>query len=143
MSVRRDRQLVSRVMRSVPSRDTKVEFAVRSALRHLGYRFKSNVVDLPGKPDIVFVRNKLIVFVDGDFWHGRQWKLRHFPTLQQQFQSVNNKDYWMRKITSNIRRDRRVNRELRRTGWHVVRIWESDWQKNTTRCLNRITRFLS
>jgi DNA mismatch endonuclease (patch repair protein) len=139
---KRDPEIVSRSMRAVRSRGTQVESSIRSQLRGLGYKFRSNVADIPGKPDIVFARQKLIVFVDGDFWHGRQWKLRRFSTLEQQFQAVNNKDYWVAKISSNVRRDRRVDRQLRGSGWHVVRIWESDWKRNGARCLGRIQRFL-
>ncbi len=56
----------------------------------MGYKFKSNVTTLAGKPDLVFAQKRLVVFVDGDYWHGRQWKLRRFSTLEKQFCSVNN-----------------------------------------------------
>jgi DNA mismatch endonuclease (patch repair protein) len=140
---RRDPEIVSRSMRAVHSRDTALEVTIRSELRNMGYRFRANVPDLPGKPDIVFDRQRLAVFVNGDFWHGRQWKLRRFSGLEKQFQGVNNRAYWLAKISSNIQRDRRVDRQLRGLGWHVVRLWESEWQRDPERCLKRIQRFLT
>jgi DNA mismatch endonuclease (patch repair protein) len=141
-STRRDSEVVSRSMRAVRSCATTVERLIRLELQRVGYRFELNATDLPGKPDIVFSKKRLAVFVDGDFWHGRQWKLRGFASLERQFRSVNNRDYWVAKIKSNIRRDRRVDRQLRSSGWHVIRIWESDWKRDPAKCLHRVGRFL-
>ena len=140
---KRDPVIVSRSMRAVRSHGTAPEVEIRSELRRMGYEFKSNVTTLPGEPDLVFAQKRLAVFVDGDFWHGRQWKLRRFSTLEKQFRSVNNRDYWVNKISSNMRRDRRVRRELRQLVWHVVRVWESDWRQKPARCLTKIQRFLT
>ena len=129
-------------MRAVRSRATAVERFMAGELHRLGYTFEANVSDLPGKPDFVFPRKKLAVFVDGDYWHGRQWKLRRFTSLERQFRSINNSKYWVAKIRSNVQRDRRVDRQLRSLGWHVVRIWESDWKRDAARCLSRVQRFL-
>ena len=71
---------------------------------------------LPGKPDFVFPRSRVAVFVDGDFWHGNP-KMKRLPK--------SNTDYWREKIRSNRARDRKVNRALEALGWRVVRIWES------------------
>lgn len=141
-STRRDPEVVSRSMRAVRSCSTAVERSICLELRRAGYKFRSNATNLPGKPDIVFPRKRLVVFVDGDFWHGRQWKLRGFGSLERQFRFVNNRDYWIAKIRSNIQRDRRVDRQLRSSGWHIIRIWESDWKRDATRCLHRIERLL-
>lgn len=69
-----------------------------------------------GRPDFVFVREKLAVFIDGDFWHGHPSRLR-LPNT--------NVSYWRKKIHNNIKRDRRVDRQLRKSGWTVLRVWES------------------
>lgn len=99
-STRRDPEVVSRSMRAVRSCSTAVERSICLELRRAGYKFRSNATNLPGKPDIVFPRKRLVVFVDGDFWHGRQWKLRGFGSLERQFRFVNNRDYWIAKIRS-------------------------------------------
>ena len=78
-----------------------------------GWRRRSK---LPGRPDFVFTKCKVAVFVDGDFWHGNPRKFR-VPK--------SNRDYWEQKILGNRKRDREVNKELKRMGWRVLRIWES------------------
>jgi DNA mismatch endonuclease (patch repair protein) len=77
-----------------------------------------------GVPDLVFPRQRVAVFCDGDFWHGRRWK-----RLNCQLLTGTNAPYWSAKISSNIERDRRVTRTLRRQGWTVLRYWESDIKK--------------
>jgi len=76
---------------------------------------------LPGKPDLVFHRVRLVVFVDGDFWHGRG-----FAARRRKLATGHNAAYWVAKIAANRRRDRRQTDALRRSGWRVVRVWESD-----------------
>ena len=101
--------------------DTKCEVLLRSALWRMGLRFLKNVSSLPGKPDVVFPRQRVAVFCDGDFWHGRDW-----PSRRRKLLRGHNADYWVAKLQANRRRDRRHDRELERAGWHVVRLWESD-----------------
>ena len=86
----------------------------------LRYRVRSK---LPGKPDIVFLRQRLAVFIDGDFWHGNAWRVRGLQSFDQQF--VNRSKWWIAKITRNIERDDEVNRMLLDLGWTVLRFWES------------------
>lgn len=103
----------SRLMSRIRQKDTDLETAVRSRLHRVGYRFRKHVVGLPGRPDIVFPRERLAVFIDGDFWHGwrfPQWKGTITP-------------FWQEKIEGNRRRDRRNFAALRRSGWYVLRIW--------------------
>jgi DNA mismatch endonuclease (patch repair protein) len=103
------------------STDTKCERLLRSALWRMGFRFRKNVRDLPGRPDIVFRGQRIVVFCDGDFWHGRNW-------IQRRRKLVNgaNSSYWIAKIRSNIERDKRHDASLRKLGWTVVRLWEKD-----------------
>ena len=84
-------------------------------------RYRKNVRELPGCPDIVFVYSRVVVFCDGDFWHGRNWEER-----RRKLEGGANAGYWIRKIESNMERDRRVSQELLSLGWRVVRFWESE-----------------
>jgi DNA mismatch endonuclease, patch repair protein len=110
--------------------DTKVEIKLRTALQKKRLRFKANVQSLPGRPDFVFQRARLIVFVDGNFWHGfryPQWKGRLSP-------------FWQAKIERNRARDIRNHRRLRRAGWRVIRLWEHQVMRDVDECANRVVR---
>ena len=85
------------------------------------------------RPDFVFRRARLAVFVDGCFWHG---------CPKHATQPKNNRAFWRRKLSTNKIRDRLVNQTLRRAGWRVVRIWECSLQRNPELCVGRIQRFL-
>lgn len=119
--------------RASGKRGTKCELMLRSALRKQGLRFRSNVASLPGCPDIVFPREKIAVFADGDFWHGRGLASR-----LARLTKGHNSEYWIAKIRSNVSRDRRVRRELAELGWHVVRVWESEIKSEIDRVTGRI-----
>jgi DNA mismatch endonuclease, patch repair protein len=113
--------------------DTKPELLLRRALWREGFRYRKNRIDLPGAPDIVFPGPRLIVFVDGDFWHGKNWKTRKAKLSQG-----HNADYWIRKIERNMARDGERNRELRTAGWLVLRVWESEVHSNIDEVVRRI-----
>lgn len=121
----RDPATTSRIMSSVRSRDTQPELLLRRELHRRGLRYRIHY-RLPGCPDIVFLRARIVIFVDGDYWHGNTWRLRGAASLEDYLSSVGNSEFWRRKITTNIARDEAVNRELREAGWQVIRIWESD-----------------
>lgn len=129
-------------MRKVRSKGTQPEREFRRALRGSGTRFKGNVRDLPGKPDIVLRTEKLAVFLDGDFWHGGQWLRRRLSNLEQQFTRTRSKKYWLQKIRRNMARDATVTAELLESGWTVLRFWESDIRKNLGGCLTMTHRVL-
>lgn len=111
----------SRAKQANSATDTVHERTLRSWLWRLGLRYRKNVPWLPGKPDIVFTAAKTVVFCDGDFWHGRNWKI-----LRQKLAGGANARYWASKIETNINRDAVVNAKLRASGWRVVRLWETD-----------------
>lgn len=117
-------------MKAVKSRDTGPELSLRRALWGRGFRYRLHVKSLPGSPDLVFHSRRLALFIDGDYWHGRQWKKRGFASLTEQMSRVNNAEYWIKKIEGNMRRDRRVTRQLKDQGWRVLRVWESDLKKH-------------
>jgi DNA mismatch endonuclease (patch repair protein) len=125
-------------MAAVRSTGTEPERQLRRAARGLGRRFRVCVADIPGRPDVVFPAEQVAVFVDGDFWHGRQWRLRGHSSLESQFARSHNRAYWVEKITRNARRDRQTTRRLRKLGWHVVRLWESDLRARPERCIKRV-----
>jgi DNA mismatch endonuclease, patch repair protein len=118
--------------------NTKPEILLRAALRKRGLRYRKNKNDLPGAPDIVFENAQLIVFVDGDFWHGKNWRKR-----KEMLRRGHNSDYWINKIERNISRDLGWNRKLRADGWTVLRIWESDIRNNVDAVVNRVEMALT
>lgn len=117
-------------MRRVRSRDTSCEMKLRSSLHRRGLRY-SLKRKLPGSPDVVFVRARVAVFVDGCFWHGCPEHCRR-PS--------SNRAYWVKKIDRNMARDERVTGELKDLGWRVVRIWEHEVTASAARCAARVER---
>ena len=120
----------SYIMSCIRSKNTAPERRLGSALHRLGLRYRKHSADLPGKPDFVFPRHHLVVFVDGDFWHG--WRL---PLWEKKL-----KPYWKRKIRYNRRRDRSNRAKLRRRGWTVVRIWEHELNKSMDKAVAKVLR---
>lgn len=109
----------SEVMRAVKGKDTKPELALRKALHRLGYRYRLNVRELPGKPDLVFPGRRTVIFVHGCFWHGHGCKRgRRVPKT--------NRAYWEDKIARNRARDRKNVAALKALGWRVITIWECE-----------------
>ena len=116
-------------MQNIRSTGTKPENMLAKILHSYRFRFTQYVKNLPGKPDIVFQRKKVAVFVDSDFWHSHP---KRFITPKT------DQSYWLPKIARNKLRDQKVNKELRKNGWKVVRIWEFDIKKDIQKCLNKI-----
>lgn len=102
-------------------RDTAPEIALRRVLHARGLRYRLDARDLPGRPDLVFAPARVVVFVDGDFWHGRNLAER-----VSKLSVGHNAPYWVAKITANATRDLRNNARLVALGWRVLRVWESD-----------------
>jgi len=141
-SKRRSPDIVRKAMRAVHSENTAPEIALRKALWTKGFRYRLHRKDLPGKPDLVFPSRKVALFIDGDYWHGRQWQKRGFASLEAQMSRVNNSDYWIKKISGNLARDKKNNRQLRSLGWVVIRVWESDLKKHHARVVGQVIRKL-
>ena len=123
-------------MQHIRSKDTKAEILLRKALWRKGLRYRKNVNHLPGKPDIVFTKHKIVIFVDGDFWHARG----HEKNPGEQIDT--NKNYWIDKLKRNVARDRYVNDLLFEQGWLVLRFWESDIKNNLNNCIEEIMKYL-
>jgi len=114
-------------------RDTKPELIVRKALFARGLRYRVDVKDLPGRPDIVFTRARVAVLVDGDFWHGRD-----LATRLARLREGHNARYWVDKIRGNVERDLRYNQVLEESGWVVLRYWESDIASNLDEIVQQV-----
>lgn len=127
-------------MRAVKSVGTSPELVLRKALSARGARYRLHYAKAAGKPDIAFVSARVAVFVDGDYWHGNQWRLRGFSSLDEQLENVANREYWKRKIERNMARDRENDEKLRKAGWKVIRVWESDIKKDAQKAADRIVR---
>ena len=117
-------------MSRIRGRDTGIERAVEEMLQGLGLRHEAQVRDLPGTPDFVLWDARVVVFVDGDFWHG--WR---FPVWEHKL-SAN----WRDKIAKNRSRDRRNFAKLRRRGWTVLRLWEHDIERRPEWCIQRLAQ---
>src|SRR6267142_5188092 len=122
-------------MSRIRSRDTRPEMIVRSIVHRFGYRYRLHKKDLPGKPDVVLVRHRKIINVHGCFFH--MHKCRYGRVIP-----VTNAMFWKTKRLSNVERDRRNLRALRREGWSVLTVWECE-TRNKVRLAKRIAKFMS
>jgi len=118
-------------MKAIKSEDTKAEVMLRKTLWHKGYRYYKNYKKLPGKPDIVFLKAKIAVFVDGEYWHGYEWE-------KNKERIKSRREYWIPKIERNMERDREVTKELEEAGWRVLRFWSRDVLKDTEKCVKEL-----
>ena len=123
-------------MSRIRSKDTKAEIMLRKALWHRGIRYRKNYRKLPGTPDIALPRQKIAIFIDGDFWHARG----HQEHPGEQVRS--NKEYWTNHLSRNVEHDKDVNDALTECGWLVLRFWESDIKKDLAGCLDEIASYL-
>ena len=118
-------------MQAIKGKDTKIEIMLRQKLWEKGYRYRKNYKNLPGKPDIVFLKLKIVIFCDSEFWHGYNWedKKKRLGT---------NREFWIKKIETNMERDKKVNEKLISDGWIVLRFWETEIKKNPDNCIKII-----
>ena len=128
-------KITSLTASAIRKSNTYPEVVLVRSLQRLGIRVRPITRKLPGHPDLVFPRKKLIVFCDGDFWHGRNWRER-----KESLKNGANADYWISKITYNRRRDRKNNKLLCAMGWRVVRLWESDIRKNHSSAVAKVMK---
>jgi DNA (cytosine-5)-methyltransferase 1 len=126
---------VNKIMSRVASKNTAPEIKLREALEAKNLEFNTNPANILGKPDIVFPSKRVVIFIDGDFWHGGQWVKRQLSSLEEQFQHTETQNYWLHKIRRNMERDSIITSKLTAEGWTVIRLWESDIYKNLERCV--------
>ena len=116
-------------MQNIRSTGTRPEILIKKELKRRKIYFTQHIKTLPGKPDFVFRRKKVAVFIDSDFWHGNPERFIMPET---------NKEYWENKINKNKIRDESINKELGKLGWQVIRIWVSDLKNNYNGKINVI-----
>lgn len=124
----------SKIMASIKSKGTSIEEKFRIALcenKIKGYRINPRII---GNPDFAFTKYKIAIFCDGDFWHGKNYsKLKRRLTHE----------YWINKIDTNIKRDKRYNKILKQEGWVVLRFWESDINNYIEKCIAKLQKTLN
>jgi DNA mismatch endonuclease (patch repair protein) len=120
-------------MSHIRSSDTKPEIFFRKALWKWGIRYRKNVKNLFGTPDIAIKKYKIVIFIDGDFWHGLDWEKRHFASQEKLLLSYS--EYWQKKIRRNIERDNEVKKFYRKQKWTIIRFRSSDIEKKLNTCI--------
>lgn len=120
----------SKTAKLIKSKNTAIEMILRRKLYSLGYRYRIHCTGIHGKPDIVFSGKKIAVFCDSSFWHGKKYlEGEKFKT---------NSEFWERKISQNIERDKKVNNLLTQNGWRVLRFWYHEIKKDLDLCIEQI-----
>lgn len=120
-------------MRSIKSKDTKIELILRKALWNKGIRYRKNYSQIPGKPDIVITKYKIAIFCDSEFFHGKDWE-----QLKPRLQKGENGDFWVNKIEKNREHDAEINKRLAFLGWYIIRFWGTDIKKRTDECVKTV-----
>ncbi|MAZ27809.1 MAG: very short patch repair endonuclease [Cytophagaceae bacterium] len=126
----------SKQMSRIRGKNTKPELRFRKALWQAGYRYRVNSKYLFGKPDISIKKYKTAIFIDGEFWHGHDWK-------NKKDKIKSNREFWIPKIERNMQRDREVNAKLKGMNYTVFRFWSLDLKKNFEACLNKVVAHLN
>ncbi len=120
-------------MKAIKSSHTKMEDNICNALWKMGLRFRRNVKNLPGKPDIAIKKYKIAIFLDSCFWHRCP---EHFKKPKS------NLEYWEPKIKRNIERDNEINQYYINNHWHILRVWEHDYKKEMENTVLKIINFI-
>lgn len=136
MTDRMTKEQRSKNMSHIRSKDTSIELKVRKYLFSFGYRYRVNYKELPGKPDIVFTKKKIAIFIHGCYWHGHNCNSRYAHV------SKSNTDYWNTKIQRNQERDKRNIEQLEKDGWKVIVLWECEIKDNFEEKSKYILSFL-
>lgn len=136
MGKMRNKDVTHKIMSAIKSKDTKPELLLRKELWRRGFRYRIHYDKLPGKPDVVMTKYKIVIFCDGDYWHGHNWALRGIPSLEEELEGYS--EYWKKKIKRNVERDTEITKTLNAMGWKVIRIWESDIKKDLQMCIRSI-----
>ena len=123
-------------MQAVKNKDSEIERILRHELWTRGYRYRKNVASVYGHPDIAFLKQKVAVFCDSEFWHGYDWE-------HKQKEIKSNRDFWIQKIERNIKRDTNVTNHLNAEGWIVIRFWGKEIKKNPSNCAEIIIEALN
>ncbi len=115
----------------IKSKNTKPEILLRKELWRRGLRYRKNCKQIYGKPDLVFLRKQIAIFIDGEFWHGY-----NFEEIKNRLKS--NKQFWLEKIERNMERDFEITQFLVEQGWAVLRFWDFEIKNDLSRCADKI-----
>lgn len=122
-------------MSRIRSKNSKPELLLRKALWAKNFRFRLHDTAIPGTPDIIIKKYKLVIFVDGEFWHGYNWS-------QNKDKIKSNRKFWIPKIERNIQKDNIVNQSLKELGYTVFRFWSNEIIHNIQNVVNQIELFI-
>ena len=122
---------ISKRMAHVKTKKNSAEVMLAKSLWHRGYRYRLNYKALPGSPDVALTKYRIAIFIDGEFWHGKDFE-------QRKNKLKNNKDYWIEKIQENIDRDLRNDKLLRQMDWYPIHFWSNDVIKYCNQCIDEI-----
>lgn len=114
-------------MSQIRSKNTSIDLKMKEILTSLNCNYQM-YPKIYGNPDFILNDQKIAIFCDGDFWHGYKYFEKKKPA----------KKYWKNKIETNMLRDKKISRKLRREGWSVLRFWEHDLKKRNDKCINKI-----
>lgn len=123
----------SKIMRAIRSTNTKDEVRLAKALWHLGYRYRKNNRKVFGTPDLTFKKLKIAIFVDSEFFHGKDWE-------NQKNRFKTNQEFWQKKIERNMQRDIEVNNYLMANGWTIIRFWSAEIKNKLEDCIGKIQK---
>jgi DNA mismatch endonuclease, patch repair protein len=126
----------SKNMRAIKSTGTKDELRLAKALWKLGYRYRKNDKTVFGKPDLTFKKYKLAIFVDSEFFHGKNWEI-------EKNRIKTNIEFWHKKIERNIERDIEVNSFLEQNNWMILRFWSKEIKNDLNGCLDKIEKTIN
>lgn len=118
-------------MQAIRSKGTKAEVLLAKTLWSKGFRYRKNDKKVFGKPDLTFKKIKLAVFVDSEYFHGKEWDV-------QKHRIKTNQSFWWNKIEGNIKRDNKVNNKLVQDGWKILRFWDKEIIKKLANCIEII-----
>ena len=118
-------------MQAVKSKGSKIETLLAKELWKRGRRYRKNNKSVYGKPDFTFKKHKIAIFVDSEFWHGKDWE-------ERKNDHKSNEEFWHKKIERNIERDKEVNEYLLKSGWQVLRFWGKEIEHELVTCVQKI-----
>lgn len=123
-------------MRKIKAKNTTPEIILRKALWNEGIRYRKENKGIIGNPDIVIKKYRLAIFIDGEFWHGFNWK-------EKKEKIKSNREYWIKKIEKNIARDKLNNQLLKEQNWIVLRFWEHEIKRDLKKCVEKVKKVIA
>jgi DNA mismatch endonuclease (patch repair protein) len=120
-------------MKQIKYKNSQIEILLKKELWSRSVRYRKNVNGIFGKPDLVFIKEKIAVFCDSEFWHGYNWNIKKKEIKTR-------KEFWIPKIERTIERDKEVTQYLRKEGWLVIRFWGNLIKKRASKCAYRVEK---